>query len=149
MEMKQLMRKYFWALFGAIGMIAFWAGIWEGVGYLPYLENPWISLVIGLTMLISSGYLFKEFDPIEEMEVAATKVLHMVKKHPSKHEFSITYSDKISGKRHNISGSSLKDIEKNVLVLAKKGEKEIFVPLHRITEVFRKNKSFWKAEAAK
>ena len=48
MAMMEKIKQYFWFMFGIIGVVLFWAGVWEGIGGLPYLENPLISLIAGL-----------------------------------------------------------------------------------------------------
>lgn len=133
-----------WSLFGAVGIIAFWAGVWEGLGGLPYIEKPWVSLIIGLVMLSVSGLIYKQFDAIEEMEKAVQEVMHKVHKHPQKHEFHIKYQDKMQHKEILMKADKLKSIEKGFLVFLEKGGKEIFVPIHRITHVLHKGKTYWK-----
>ena len=56
--------RYFWAVLGVIGIVMFWAGTWDGLGSLPYLQNPLISFFVGLLILLVSGLIFKEFDPL-------------------------------------------------------------------------------------
>ena len=141
---KEKLKRYFWALFGAVAIIAFWAGVWDGVGYLPYLENPWLSLAIGLVILVSSGYLFKEFDPLEDAEIKITNLIRGIHKDPKKHEYHIKLHDKVKRKDILFEAKHLKDIEKGFLVFMVKEGKEIFVPIHRVKEIMHKGKSFWK-----
>ena len=68
MEILDTAKHYFWSLFSVIAVVFFWAGVWDGIGYLPYLENPLISLIVGIVILASSGLIFKEFNPMEETE---------------------------------------------------------------------------------
>jgi len=140
----ETLKRYFWAWFGAVAVIAFWAGIWDGPGYLPYLENPWISLGVGAIMLISSGYLFKEFDPLEEMEQNVVTMARKVHKHQKKHEFHFKFHDHLLKKDILYEAKHLKAIEKGFLVFVGKEGKEIFVPAHRIKEVLHKMNSYWK-----
>ena len=51
-EYISLVKKYFWSLFGVVGIVSFWAGIWEGIAGLPYIVNPLISLIVGITLLL-------------------------------------------------------------------------------------------------
>ena len=140
-------KHYFWAILGVIGVVLFWAGLWDGVGYLWYLSNPLVSLVAGLIILAASGLLLKEFDPLQEEEKKIKDVLYKVHKHPKKHEFHIKFYDKLKKKDTLFEAKHIKAIEKNFLVFVKEEGKEIFVPLHRVTEVIQKCKSFWKAKS--
>ena len=65
---RETIKHYFWAIFGVIGIVLFWAGLWDGVGYLWYLSHPLVSLAAGIIILASSGLLLKEFDPLKEEE---------------------------------------------------------------------------------
>lgn len=137
-------KRYFWSAFSAVGVICFWAGIWDGIGELPILKNPFVSLIVGFAILFASGTVFKEFDPLEEAEKAVHKVVHQVTNHPQKKEFHIKYHDKVSRKNLTFRADDIKKIEKDFLVMLDKTGKEIFVPVHRITEVLHKGKSYWK-----
>mgnify|MGYP001608910969 CR=1 FL=1 len=140
-------KHYFWAGFGVLGIVFFWAGIWDGIGSLPYLENPLISLIAGIVILASSGLLLKEFDPTKEEEQKKHKIMYEVHRHPEKHLFQIKFRDRISKKERMIGAKSLRKIEKGFLVFVEKEGKEIFVPIHRITEVMHKEKSYWKGRS--
>ena len=140
----QDIKKYFWFIFGIMGVVFFWVGIWDGLGSLPYLENPIISFIVGILMLSMSRFIFKDADPFggrtkKEIEV----VLHKLNKHPLKHEFHIKYEDKIKKKKVSLKASKIKEVGKDFLIFIDKG-KEIFVPLHRITEIKHKQKTHWK-----
>lgn len=138
-------RGYFWGLFGVLGIVLFWAGIWDGIGGLPYISTPWISLAVGLALLSFSGLILKEFNPLSGMEKSANTVLHKVHRHPRKHEFHIKYFDKIKKEYILIKGDKLRGIEKETfLVLKEENGREIFIPMHRITEVLHQGKSYWK-----
>ena len=141
---QEKIKKYFWAIFSAVGMVFFWAGIWDGIGALPILNKPINSLLIGAIMLISSGYLFKQFDPLESLESSIIKVLHEVHHHPQPHQFHIKYHDKLKNKDIFLKGNHIKKIEKKDLILKHQQGKEIFIPIHRIKEVVHNNKTYWK-----
>ncbi len=141
---KEQLKKYFWTLFGIIGVVLFWIGVWEGIGGLPYISNPFVSLITGLVMFTLSGVIFKEFNPLQSMEKSALSVLQTISTHPQKHEFHISYKDKIKNKEFKFKGDKFKRIEKDFLVFLEEG-KEIFIPIHRVTEIFHKNKTHWKA----
>ena len=130
-------------MFGAVGVIAFWAGIWEGIAGMPYLENPWISLVVGLTMLSFSGLIFQQFDPLEMIAKRVSDILYKVQIHPQKHEFLIKYHDKIKKKHVLLKAKELKGIDNGFLIFIH-GKEEVFVPIHRVTEILHNSKTFWK-----
>lgn len=142
---KHKLKSYFWSLFGIIGVVFFWAGVWDGLGNLYLLVNPLVSFLVGLAMLTFSGLIFKQFNPFKEKKKTPHSVLHKVKNHPKKKEFKIIFYDLIKGKDISINADKLKGIEKEAyLVLEEKG-KEFFIPLHRVTKITHKNKTHWKA----
>ncbi len=136
-------KRYFWFLFGVIGVVFFWAGVWDGVGYLPYLESPWLSIIIGAVMLASSRKLFKEADPIKAAERKAHQVLHTVHTHPQRHLFHIKYHDKLQKQDVIINAAKIHKIEKEFLVLLENG-REFFIPIHRVREILHKGKTYHK-----
>ena len=138
------LKKYFWSIFSALGIVFFWAGIWDGIGALPYINHPLNSLLIGAIMLISSGYLFKQFDPLDTLESSVKKILHQVHHHPQSHQFHIKYHDKLKNKDIFLKGNHIKRIEKNYLVLKHQQEPEIFIPIHRIKEIRQNGQTFWR-----
>lgn len=133
-------KRYFWSTFGVIGIVLFWAGVWDGIGSLPYLENPLISLIVGL--LIFSGLIFKEFDPHGKNEKGIIATVHHVHKHPNKHLFSFKYFDKIKNKHTIISAENLERIEKDLFLVFRQAGNEVFIPLHRIKDTLHKGKSW-------
>jgi hypothetical protein len=143
------LKHYFWAGLGVTGIVLFWNGIWSGLGSLPYLEYPIVSLIVGLIILASSGLLLHEFDPTKEEEQKKHKIMHEVHRHKEKHLFKIKYQDKIGKKEKTMEAGTLKKIEKGFLVFVEKEGKEIFVPIHRVTQVMHKEESYWKKHGAK
>ena len=141
---RESLKHYFWAGFGVLGIVCFWAGVWDGVGYLPYLENPLVSLLVGIIILAASGLFLKELDPMKEEERKKHRIMHEMHHHKEKHLFKIKYHDKISKTEKIMEAGMLKKIEKGFLVFAAKGGKELFIPIHRVTEVMHKEKSYWK-----
>lgn len=125
------------------GVVFFWAGVWDGIGYLPYLESPWLSIVIGGAMLTLSQFIFKDPDPSQKMLRKTHAELHKVSKHPQKHQFHIKYYDKSKKKHFIIKGHQIQDIEKGFILMYHKG-KEFFIPLHRIKEIFHQGKTIHK-----
>ena len=137
------MKRYGWYFFGVLGVVFFWAGVWDGLGSVGFLQNPLISLFVGVAMLLIGG-LVRKGDTIKKQELVARGVLHQVHSHPRKHEFHIKYHDKIKKKDLTFRADKLNRIEKGFLVLVEKGKEEVFIPIHRVTEVLHKGKTFHK-----
>lgn len=139
------LKKYFWYVFGIIGVVFFWAGVWDGLGYIhPVIANPWLSFALGVLMLGLSGVIFKEANPLWEPEKPVKSEAKKVHRHPQKHEFHFKYEDRVKNKELLVHAQKLKRIEKDFLVFLDKG-KEVFVPFHRVTEILHKGKTHWKA----
>ncbi|PIN73843.1 hypothetical protein COV20_01875 [Candidatus Woesearchaeota archaeon CG10_big_fil_rev_8_21_14_0_10_45_16] len=137
-------KQYFWFVFGVIGVVFFWVGVWDGIGYLPYLENPLLSLFLGLFMFGMSKFVFRDADPFgSETEKEVSKVLRRVHKHPQKHEFHIKYNDHLKKAQVHMKAQKIKNIEKGFVVF-EENNKEIFVPFNRISEIIHKGKTHWK-----
>ncbi len=137
-------KKYFWYIFGLIGVVFFWVGVYDGPGYLPYVENPLVSIILGIALLSLSGVIFKGANPLWEAEKPIKSVAKKIHHHPQKHEFHFKYKSPLSNKEFTLEGKQLKSIEKEFLVFLDRG-KEFFVPLHRVTEVLHQGKTHWKA----
>ncbi|OGF92216.1 hypothetical protein A3H04_00625 [Candidatus Giovannonibacteria bacterium RIFCSPLOWO2_12_FULL_43_11c] len=137
-------KRYFWYIFGILGTLFFWAGMWDGLGSLGFLKNPFISMAIGLILLSLSGVIFKDANPLWEVEKPVKAEAKKVHHHPLKHEFHFKYEDHLKKKELTIHAGKLKRVEKEFLVFLDKG-KEVFVPLHRVTEILHKGKTHWKA----
>lgn len=45
---------------GALGVILFWRGIWSLADATPIIENPWVSLFVGLFLLVVSHQFYRE-----------------------------------------------------------------------------------------
>lgn len=139
------LRRYFWSVFGVIGVVMLWAGIWEGLGGLPYLELPLVSLLVGIVMLSFSGFFNQQFSPLQEVEKSINKVLLVIHRHPRKHEFHVQYQDHLKKKSILLRLDKLSGIERgSFIVLSSKHEGETFIPIHRIKEVLHKGKSYWR-----
>lgn len=139
------LKNYFWYLFGIMGIVFFWTGVWDGLGNLGPLGNPVISLVVGVIMLTLSGFIFKGSEMFGEGETTIESVLKKVHHHPRKEEFHIKYLDKVKGSHFIFGAGDLKNIEKEFLVFLDKEGKEVFVPFHRVMEVLHQGKTHWKA----
>src|SRR3989344_8926906 len=90
-------KKYFWYLFGILGVVFFWTGMWDGIGNLGYMVNPLVSLLVGVLMLTLSSLIFKQVSPLEEVRLEEI-IYDKIHKHPAKHELGLTYQDNISNK---------------------------------------------------
>ena len=103
-------KKYFWYIFGVMGVVFFWTGTWDGLGNLWLLQNPLISFIVGIILLALSGIIFKEANPLWEVEkpvkIEAKKVHH----HSQKHEFHFKYADHVKNKEVLIHAGKLKPI---------------------------------------
>jgi len=45
---------------GALGIILFWRGVWILTDYTPILQDPIISIVFGIVLLILSHQWYRE-----------------------------------------------------------------------------------------
>jgi hypothetical protein len=131
--------RYFWAVLGVIGVVMFWAGTWDGLGSLPYLQNPLVSFFVGLLILLVSGLIFKEFDPIGKKDSGKILTAHKIHHHPEKHHIQVKYYDKIKKSHILISATKLKRIEKEAFLVFEHEKKEFFLPIHRVKEILHKN----------
>src|SRR3989344_3979084 len=137
------LKQYFWRLFGILGVVLFWAGLWDGVGSLPYLSNPLFSLVVCIVLFTLSGVIFKETSPLWSPLTGVNKVLKEVHNHPAKHEFQVKYEDQLKKKDFLVGAQWLKKIEKDFLAFHDQQRKEVFIPINRIKEVLSQGKSHW------
>jgi hypothetical protein len=140
-------RHFLMALYFITAVVLVWKGVWEGIGSLPFLSNPWGSLAVGLTMLTLTGLIFQsdQFDPLGSIERSTHKVIHSIHRHPKKHEFHIKYHDEITKKDITIEASRIQSLQKNFIVLKhENGKQETFIPMERVVEVLHKGKSYWK-----
>jgi uncharacterized protein (UPF0248 family) len=142
-------KHFLWSLLGAIGIILFWRGLWngidtiEGVAHWGWLGTPALSLFIGLVILTFSGLIFQQFDPLGGLERGVINILHDIHANAKKDNYSIKYHDRIKKRDFMISAENIRRIEKNILSIEENG-KEIFIPIHRIREVHKKGKIIWK-----
>ncbi|MBR9683786.1 DUF504 domain-containing protein [Candidatus Woesearchaeota archaeon] len=142
MVSRHKIKRYFWNAFGVMGMVLFWAGIWDGLGNLGFLVNPVFSLITGVSILFFASLIFKKVDFFKKTKKSIGELLDAVHHHKNKSEFTIKYHDKIKKKHHLLSAARIKKIEKSFLILKEKN-KEIFIPMHRIKEILYKGK-VWK-----
>ncbi|MBI2074502.1 MAG: hypothetical protein HYT83_01550, partial [Candidatus Levybacteria bacterium] len=55
----RLHHKLIFSLLGVIGVVLVWRGIWTLTDAIPFLNDPITSVIIGLLMVILSGFFFK------------------------------------------------------------------------------------------
>ena len=137
-------KKYFWYLFGIIGVVYFWAGVWDGVGSIGPLQNPLYSFIAGVVLLSLSRVILKDANPLWGLEKPVKLEAKKVHRHPQKQEFHFKYEDHMKNKELLFHAQKLKRIEKEFLVFLDHG-KEVFIPLHRVTQIMHKGKTHWKA----
>lgn len=136
-------QRYFWYFFVVLGVILFWTGVLDGVGKVGYLKNPLVSLFLGTVMLLIGG-IVRKTDNVNQQELVAHNVLREIHHHPLKHEFHVKYYDKMKQKEVLIGGTQLHRLEKGFMVLLEEGGKELFIPIHRVTEVLHQGKTYKK-----
>ncbi len=137
------LRHYFWSIFGITGIVFFWAGLWDGVGYLPVIKNPLVSVIIGITIISISGSLYTWYDHLTSNRSSLNENLKKIYNHPEKYNFHIKYYDRTNNKHIKVKASLIKKIEKDILVLTHPTQnKEMFIPIHRIKEILYKGKTW-------
>ena len=143
--MREQDRHFLWSLLMAIGIILVWKGLWEGLYEIPVLGDPWVALFVGFALLTFSGLIFKEFDPLGNVEKSIIKNLMHVKNHAEKYLFEIKYKDKVAKKSMIVKGHQINSFEKNTLIVKHDRKKEeVFIPFHRIEEIRHKGKTYWR-----
>lgn len=138
--------KHFLAsIYAAVAIIFAWKGLWEGLYEIPYIGDPFVFLFIGFAMLTFSGLIFQEFDPLGNIQKTSSRMLSKVQRHPRKKEFTIKYYDKKRKKHLRIPAEKIKKIEKGALIVKHPGKREeVFIPMHRVTEILHKGKKYWR-----
>lgn len=145
MVLREQDKHFLWSLYSAVAVIFTWKGIWSAIYEIPYVGDPFIFLFIGFAILTFSGLIFNEFDPLGGLEKAVDKVTRMVRAHPQKKDFVLTYYDKYQKQEVYIPAMQIVKMEKDVLVTRhpQKAE-EIFIPIHRIREIRFQGKRYWR-----
>ncbi len=54
----RLRHKLLFTLVGSVGVILVWRGVWSFFDTTPFLNQPVASLIIGIILVILSGFLF-------------------------------------------------------------------------------------------
>ncbi|MEW5896211.1 MAG: hypothetical protein AB1668_00830 [Nanoarchaeota archaeon] len=136
-------KHFLGTLYFIAAVVFFWKGIWLGWYELPYINNPYAALFVGLAMLTLSGLVFREFDPLGGLARATQQALQQLQEHPQKKYFQIKYHDKNLKKDLFIDARHLRQVGTNVLIFWSKG-REHFIPIHRVKEVLYKGKTYWR-----
>lgn len=145
MVLREQDKHFIASLYIALGVVFTWKGLWDGFYEIPYIASPWVFLFLGFAMLTISGVIFNEFDPFGGVEKAVQQVMRGMQAHRDKENFTLQYIDQAQKQKVTIPGSWLKKIEKGTLVIVPpQQKKEVFVPLHRISEVYYKGKLQWR-----
>jgi len=50
-----------YALFGGVGVVLFWRGVWHSADGIPFLENSWVSIAVGSLILLVIGVFVSVF----------------------------------------------------------------------------------------
>lgn len=138
-------KHYLQALIVLTGAIFFWRGVWD-VGYLiPYVENPFVSIFLGLSVLTLSGAIFKEFDPFSTKLQRTMNLVNdlLSYKHLKNKKYTFNYFDEVQKKMISIPHHHVHKLEHNNLIIIRNGKEE-FIPIHRIREIKEKEKILWK-----
>ncbi len=54
-------KEYVLLIVAGSGAVLFWRGIWHIADIIPIVQNPFVSLFLGLTILTVTGFLWREF----------------------------------------------------------------------------------------
>ncbi|MBI4440880.1 hypothetical protein HY639_01815 [Candidatus Woesearchaeota archaeon] len=54
-------KEYLLLIVAGSGAVLFWRGIWNIADIVPVVQNPFVSLFLGLTILTVTGFLWREF----------------------------------------------------------------------------------------
>lgn len=148
-SMRESDKHFLWSMIGALGLILFWRGVWNGIDILygvnawTWLATPALSFFVGLLILTFSGLLFSQFDPLGGIEKGIIDKLNMIQTHPERKDFKVTYYDKLKKEDVHINAEDIKHFEKNML-LVHSGGRESFIPIHRIKAIHKKGKIVWR-----
>lgn len=137
-------KAFLMSLAYAAGIIIFWRGIWNTVDLIPILNNPLVSLFLGLAILSLTGWIYTQFDAFSlhtnKLMNMLTQVLHDEQK--GIHHF-LSYFDEVKNQHRKIPMSKVRKVEQTHVVI-EEGGREFFVPIHRISAVHNGNKMIWQ-----
>ena len=129
MALREQDKHFLSSLYIAVAIIFTWKGIWEGIYEIPFIGSlscpesvvnifgledcsSLVFFFMGFAMLIFSGAIFKEFDPLGGIQKAVYKTLHSIQVHHDKKNFEFKYYDKTQKKEITIPALWVKKIEK-------------------------------------
>jgi len=147
MILREQDKHFLWSIYSAVAIIMVWKGMWEGAYEVvpEFLADPFIFLFLGFLMLTFSGLIFKEFDPLGGVEKSVQKIINTVHNHPNKSKFQMKYYDKSQKKFFTISVDKIIKVEKGALVVRHDNKnQELFIPIHRVSEILYQGKEYWK-----
>jgi len=126
-------------------MIIYWRGLWDILYLIPIVDNPFVSLFIGLTVITLSGVVFAQFDPLK---AKTTKIMNLLNdiashKHMKEEDYELWYHDETTDEIHPVGHHNIKKLEHNFVVTEVDG-KEFFIPVHRLRHVKQKGVTIWK-----
>jgi len=149
-RIKESDKHFLLALLAVIGVVFFWRGAWMVMDITPIVENPFVSIAIGLAIMTFSGVIYREFLPQEEPLTPLIDIINEAFKHPEKKRklYIIKYYDALRNEHRELPHSKIQRIEHNFLVTERNGE-EHFIPIHRIREIHAEGKIIWKHKFSK
>ncbi len=137
-------KRYLAALLVLTGVVLFWRGVWDTLYLFPIIDNPFVSLFLGLLILTVTGVIFQEFDPLSRKIAKTMELLNeIVSRKKKKENYVIYYYDEKKNETESVPRRKIKKIEHNFLVTEEKG-REFFIPVHRIQEIEENGKTIWK-----
>lgn len=144
LTLSQTDKRYLSALIVIMGIILFWRGLWDALYFIPIIENPFVSLFLGLLIMTLSGVIFQEFDPLRrEVEKSIELLNEVVSRKHAKDKYEVVYFDEILGRTRSVGHHLIKKMEHTFVVVEDKG-KEFFIPVHRIRKIKQNNKVIWE-----
>ena len=141
MVLREQDKHFLWSLLIAIGIIFVWKGLWEGLYEIPYIGNEWVALFLGLAILTFSGIIFKEFDPLGNINKSAKKIVSKIYSHPEKGRYKLKYHDQHAKKDFLVNVEDIVHVSNDTINI-KLGGKEFFIPSYQIKEVTKDNKKY-------
>ena len=140
-------KHFLLALLVVTGVVFFWRGAWEIMDITPIIENPFVSLFIGMLIMTLSGVIYREFLPEEEPFVHALEEIERVFAWPraKRTRYLIRYYDDIAKRMFELRHVDIENVEFGNLVLERAG-REVFIPMQRVRELVHEGKVVWKKE---
>ncbi len=145
MVLREQDKHFLSSIYSAAAVIILWKGLWGSIEEIPFIGDPFVALFFGLVILLFSGVIFKEFDPLGGIEEAVTKKMEIILNSPDKKNYEVRYYDKMLKKEITIPAKYVHKIEEaGVVVMDPLKKAESFIPLHRVTEIWYNGKRYWR-----